>query len=94
MKRTQLDFRHGVELRASAQPSQEMIRLVPKSRHIPRGNIQQVFRSTRAIGHASPRRTAAIDHRHLEGERAESRQIYCGHDAAEAASHNGDSFGR
>ncbi len=35
----QLDFRQGVELRASAQPSQEMIRLIPESGHIPRGNV-------------------------------------------------------
>jgi glyoxylase-like metal-dependent hydrolase (beta-lactamase superfamily II) len=75
----QLDFRHGVELRASAQPSQEMIRLISKSGHIPRGNVQQVFRASRAIGNASPRRTAAIDHRHLERTRAESRQIHRGH---------------
>ena len=49
----QLDFRQGVELRASAQPSQEMIRLIPKSGHVPRGNVQQVFRASRAVGNAS-----------------------------------------
>ena len=69
----QLDFRHGVVLRARAQPSQEMIRLIPKSGHISRGNVQQVFRASRAVGNASPCLTATIDDCHVKRMRVLSR---------------------
>src|SRR5580693_4840249 len=89
----QFDFGRGVKLRTSAQPSKEMVGLVGKGGHISRGDVQQVFRASRAVSKASPRRAATVDHCHAERTLAESHQIHCGHDAAETTSDNSDAFG-
>jgi hypothetical protein len=88
----QFDFGHGIELRARPQPLQEMIRLIAKSGHISRRDIQEMLRPPHAVGNAAARGAAAVDDGHPERLLAQPRQVHGGHDAAEAASDDGDAF--
>ncbi len=71
-----------------------MVGHIGECRHVPRGDVEEMFDAARAVGDAAAGGAMLIDDRDLERLLAKSRQINGGQQSAEAAADDADFLGR